>query len=83
MANGLSERIGGDDRVQSGVGFADPVKNDAVTDRIDLPDFDSPIRDVLVREAVVVFSVDCCFNGFVVFVPDKFRNRPTSDFNLK
>ena len=82
LANGFSERIGGDDRVQSGVGFADPVKDDAVTDRIDLPDFDPPIRDVLVWESVVVFGVDRCSNGLVIFVPDKFGDRPSSDFNL-
>jgi len=57
LADGLSERIGGDDGVQSGVGFADPVEDDAVADRVDLAELDSPFRNVLVGEAVVVLGV--------------------------
>ena len=83
MANGFSERIRGHDGVQPRVGFADPVEDDAVTDRVDLPEFDPPFRDVLVGESVVVFRVNGRSDGLVVLVPDKVWDRPAADFNLE
>ena len=83
LADGFSERVGGHDRVKSGVRFADPVEDDAVTDRIDLPELDPPFRDVLVRKSVVVFGVNGRPDGLVVLVPDKLRDRPATDFHLK
>ena len=58
------------------------MKNDAMPDWVDLTDFNTPIRDVLVGEAVVVLRVQGSFNWFVVFVPDKLGNRPASYLNL-
>ena len=58
------------------------MKNDAMPDWVDLTDFNTPIRDVLVGEAVVVLRVQGGLNWFVVFVPDKLGNRPASYLNL-
>ncbi len=41
--------------VDSRVGLADPVEEDAVPDLVDLPDLQPPLGDVGVEEAVVVF----------------------------
>ena len=82
LTDGLAERISRNDRVKSGVRFADPVEDYAMPDGVKLTHLDPPFGHVLVRKSVVVLRVQSGLHWFVVFVPDEVGYRPATDLNL-